>query len=336
MDDNSNYEYDVAISYASEDREYAEALADVLHSRGVNIFYDKYERAVLWGEDLYTKLSDIYLKKARYCIVFLSKHYVNKVWTKHELQSAQDRALQDQNAYILPIRLDNTKTPGVLPTIAYLDWDKETPEIIADLIVKKLKRVSEAASVFAEKLNKDSIFDFINTSTSKVILVLSYLNYLHMKKKTDSKSLNFEGEVTLKLLEREIEKNGYLPVMCDLAKTPRATIFNLAHLSHFIVIDLSNCINKAYELHDIIANCLVPIQPIASLRPQWFIDKEQDRYELSCFGDLEKRFHWIFSPLRYQKPSELLVLFKERLPQIEKKTQELEIERNHFSIEECM
>ena len=140
----------------------------------------------------------------------------------------------------------------------------------------------------------------------------------------------------MKLLERDFEKNGYLPVICDLAETPRAIIFNLAHLSHFIIIDLSNCINISYELHDIIANCLVPIQPIATLRSQWFIDRKQDRYELSGFGDLEKHFHWIFSPLRYQDPSELLMLFKERLSQIEKKVQAMEEEKNHFSIEEYM
>jgi hypothetical protein len=48
------YEYDIAISYPSEDRSYAEALADILRNRGVHVFYDKYEKAVLWGQDLYT------------------------------------------------------------------------------------------------------------------------------------------------------------------------------------------------------------------------------------------------------------------------------------------
>ena len=111
---------------------------------------------MLWGEDLYTKLSDIYQKKAHYCIAFLSKYYVAKVWTKHELQSAQARVLSEQSAYLLPIRLDDTEIPGILPTIAYLDWNKENPEIIADLIVKKLKRVSEESFCICREAKQGS------------------------------------------------------------------------------------------------------------------------------------------------------------------------------------
>jgi hypothetical protein len=52
MSNAETYEYDIAISYAGEDRSYAEALANVLRTRGVHVFYDKYEKAILWGQDL--------------------------------------------------------------------------------------------------------------------------------------------------------------------------------------------------------------------------------------------------------------------------------------------
>src|SRR6266702_4933840 len=92
-----------------------------------------------------------YQNKSRYCILFLSKHYVAKLWTKHELQSAQARALREQDAYILTIRFDDTQIPGILPTIAYLDWSQETPETIADLLVEKLKVVSRDYAAFAKR-----------------------------------------------------------------------------------------------------------------------------------------------------------------------------------------
>ncbi len=133
-----NYPYDVAISYAGEDRNYANSLADVLRQRGVKVFYDKYEKAILWGEDLYSYLSDLYQNKAHYCVLFLSKHFAAKLWTKHELKAAQARALKEQNVYILPVRLDDTEIPGLLPTIAYLNWHQETVETIADAIMGKL------------------------------------------------------------------------------------------------------------------------------------------------------------------------------------------------------
>jgi hypothetical protein len=133
-----NTKYDVAISYAGEDRTYAEALATILQRQGIRVFFDRYEKATLWGKNLYTYLSELYQKKARYCVIFLSEHYARSLWTTHEREAAQARAFKENNEYILPIRLDTTDIPGILPTIAYIDWFKETPEGIAKLIQEKL------------------------------------------------------------------------------------------------------------------------------------------------------------------------------------------------------
>ena len=83
------YEYDVALSFAGEDRQHVEALAELLEKNGYKVFYDKYERAQLWGKNLYTHLSSVYKDKARYCVTFLSEHYARKLWANHELENAQ-------------------------------------------------------------------------------------------------------------------------------------------------------------------------------------------------------------------------------------------------------
>jgi hypothetical protein len=93
-------DFDVALSFAGEDRDYAEALADALRQYGVKVFYDKYEQAILWGKDLYTYLSDLYQNRARYCVMLLSQHYAAKLWTNHERQSAQARAFREHKEYI--------------------------------------------------------------------------------------------------------------------------------------------------------------------------------------------------------------------------------------------
>ena len=135
-----SYTYDVAISYAGEDRTHAEALASALEHRGVTVFFDSYEQATLWGKNLYTYLSDLYQNKARYCVAFLSQHYATKLWTNHEREAAQARTFQENEEYILPIRLDDTTVPGLLPTVAYLNWSATTPDDVAELIEKKLGR----------------------------------------------------------------------------------------------------------------------------------------------------------------------------------------------------
>src|SRR5260370_6269250 len=133
------YEYDVALSYAGEDRNYAEELAKALRKCNVRVFFDKYEKHTLWGKDLYTYLSDLYQNKAYYCVMFLSKHYAAKLWPSHERVAAQNRALKEQGVFILPIRLDETEIPGILPSIAYLSWPPENAETIASAIVAKLQ-----------------------------------------------------------------------------------------------------------------------------------------------------------------------------------------------------
>ena len=132
-------QYDVALSFAGEDRHDAKQLAELLKAGGYSVFYDEFERAQLWGKDLYVHFSSVYKDQARYCVMFLSKHYAQKLWTKHELQSAQARAFVEENReYILPVRLDDTEIPGILLTAGYLDLRSMTIEEIYQILVKKL------------------------------------------------------------------------------------------------------------------------------------------------------------------------------------------------------
>jgi hypothetical protein len=75
----SEKQYDVALSFAGEDRSYAKQLADALRGRGIKVFYDDYEKANLWGKDLYTHLSEVYQNNAHYVVMFISHHYAAKV-----------------------------------------------------------------------------------------------------------------------------------------------------------------------------------------------------------------------------------------------------------------
>ena len=132
-----DFEYDVAISFAGEDREFAQSLARALRERDVKVFLDDDYRAVLWGKDLYTTLYDIYYRKARYCILLVSKAYRDKMWTGHERQAAQARALEMRGTeYILPIRMEDVTIQGLPPTTAYLSGNLGVEEIINLFIAK--------------------------------------------------------------------------------------------------------------------------------------------------------------------------------------------------------
>jgi len=139
----THYEYDVAVSYASEDTEIVEKYCGILKSEGLRLFYDKYEQVSLWGADLYDRLDEIYRKKAFCCVIFISRHYAEKVWTNHERRSAQARALQENREYILPVRLDDTEVPGISPTVGYIDLRKTSIEDLAEMTVEKVAKLKQ-------------------------------------------------------------------------------------------------------------------------------------------------------------------------------------------------
>ena len=137
---NNNHEYDVAISFAGENRNVAEELSEIFSQRRLRVFYDEYYKADLWGKNLYDHLSDIYKNKTIFCVVLVSKYYAEKQWTNLERQAAQARAFEENQEYILPIRLDTADVKGILPTMGYLDYGKETPLSIARMLQDKVKK----------------------------------------------------------------------------------------------------------------------------------------------------------------------------------------------------
>ncbi len=139
------FDFDVVLSFAGEDRAIAEQLYRTLTACGLRVFYDQAEQADLGGKDLYHHLQSVYRDQAQYCIILVSKHYVRKRWTKHELKQAQERAFRESVEYILPVRLDNAKVPGLNMTTGYVSL--EAPEeisTVAALLLDKLGRKSMA------------------------------------------------------------------------------------------------------------------------------------------------------------------------------------------------
>ncbi len=137
----SGHSYEVVLSFAGEDREYVEKVSAFLKANGVKFFYDKYEEVSLWGKDLAEHLDKVYRGSARYCVMFISKHYAEKVWTNHERKSALARAIEEKEEYILPVRFDDTEIPGVRPTLGYIKLDNIAPEKLGELILQKLGRI---------------------------------------------------------------------------------------------------------------------------------------------------------------------------------------------------
>ena len=131
-------QFDVALSYAGEQRNYVEQVADILERRGLSIFYDKFRKSHLWGKNLSIYLHEVFSKKSNFCIMFISKDYVEKAWPTHERKAALEKQVAVEKEYILPVRFDDTTVPGFSEDIFYINANDTSPEELANLFLEKL------------------------------------------------------------------------------------------------------------------------------------------------------------------------------------------------------
>src|SRR5579859_1847598 len=131
-------EYDLAISFASEERTIARQIAEVISTKAYNVFYDEFETDKMWGKDLSVLLGEVFGETSKFCLIVISQHYIAKQWTNLEWKSAAVKALKEKDAYILPLKVDDTQLPGLSPVIGYVDLRNSSVPVICDLLIRKL------------------------------------------------------------------------------------------------------------------------------------------------------------------------------------------------------
>ena len=139
---NIKYKYDVALSFAEEDRNVALAIALAIEMSGFKkIYYYPDQRSATIGKRLHDELKKIYGKETQYIVVLLSRKYFQKPTAKIELQAIYNR-IQRQSAItcVIPVMLQkklNLSSYPYLKKLTYLEWSFQ-PKEIAELLKNKL------------------------------------------------------------------------------------------------------------------------------------------------------------------------------------------------------
>ena len=138
-------EHDVFISHATEDKEsFVNELMEELKKRNVKVWVD--DLKIKWGDPL-RKSIDVGLKKSRFGIVVISKHFISKGWTQYELDGLFEKEMLGGKV-ILPIWHEITKkeVQAFSPTLAgrkAMTTASMTPTDIADELVLLLTEERE-------------------------------------------------------------------------------------------------------------------------------------------------------------------------------------------------
>jgi TIR domain len=115
------YAFDVAVSFASEDREFVGEIVSQLTASNARVFCDSDFSAGIRGEELPGHLDRIYRRKTPHAVIFVSRFYAEKMWARYERRAVITGAHDNSGIHILAVRLDDTALPGLRPAIGCLD-----------------------------------------------------------------------------------------------------------------------------------------------------------------------------------------------------------------------
>lgn len=107
FESNSEEEYDVFVSHATEDKEsFSDEFVRILQEEyNLKVWYDAV--SIKWGDSIRTEI-DKGLKKSKFGVVILSRSYISKYWTNYELEGLFQRE-SNGGKLILPIWHNITK-----------------------------------------------------------------------------------------------------------------------------------------------------------------------------------------------------------------------------------
>ena len=152
-------------------------------------------------------------------------------------------------------------------------------------------------------LNNQEIRDVIDIVAKKFVLILG--------------RFTLERKKVLDALRDELRQHNYLPILFDFEKPSSRnlteTVSILAHLSRFIIADLTDPRSIPNELRAIIPILRVPVQPLLNILEEPY----------GMFEDF-KDYPWVLPPYRYiDLPTLLATLEEQIIDPAEQKAHEL-------------
>lgn len=136
----NNEPYLIAVSYASEQRNYVEKFVKYFKKKRINIYYDQFEQHQMVGQLLHEKLQIVYTEETLYRIIFLSNSYVNKPITKMESEHILADNIYNKG-YLFVFRFDDSNLLGLNPNFVYSTIDDfPDPDEYAKFIYSVIKK----------------------------------------------------------------------------------------------------------------------------------------------------------------------------------------------------
>jgi len=166
----SNY-YDLAFSFAEEDRPIASQIAGKFKSHksyrlSYRIFYDEWFSSELLGKIVTDDFGHIYGHPKTIIVVFVSRNYLEKEWTIPERRSVIEGKFKNDDKLVIPVILEKgVELPGVpTQTVGYIDFEDSGVEgaetIIRETLADNISVSDEYIDSLCEMANSNATINF--------------------------------------------------------------------------------------------------------------------------------------------------------------------------------
>lgn len=144
-DDIDTKEFEVAISFAGENRKLAKYIAEQFEQIDVPVFYDELYESNYLGKAWSKEFERIFVNDSRYVVCLLDNFHREKIWPTFERDCFKKRV---PNGDVIPIYLDDTVFVGIPDDIVGIkyewnegneDWQSEVQDKIIFKIWEKLE-----------------------------------------------------------------------------------------------------------------------------------------------------------------------------------------------------
>lgn len=104
------YKYEIALSFAGENRELASIISKQLELLDVSVFLDEHHEVNWLGKAIHIELKKIFEDESRFVVCLLDRNHLEKIWPTFEREIFLPRIQQQE---VIPIYLDDTHFPGI-------------------------------------------------------------------------------------------------------------------------------------------------------------------------------------------------------------------------------
>ena len=129
----------VFISHTSEDKKYADLIAERLRSAGHDVWYDSWKLRA--GDNLINKINEG-IKEADAIIVIVSSASLRSKWVMHEVSAIALGEISNKKSRIIPVLVDYSSMPQYLARYVYVDFTFDV-ELGFQKVIKSLSEDKE-------------------------------------------------------------------------------------------------------------------------------------------------------------------------------------------------